>query len=681
MRFSEVAMFVGVLGCAAVPALHAHEPVVHQYMVKQAYLFLEREKGVIQELKDRVGLDWNGYGDAAQPWKYGFVSLGAWREDMEDPVYGYSFGYKWTPTCTHFWDADAGDDATTTLPLTPGAPNAYTKARIYLFGGAPIYFVRTAFDPQLLQIVVARLYTYSSLVDFYRTGRCRAIGYVNLAGAVCSYPWGIRDVVMDLPTARGYAALILGRVTHLLTDICTPAHTHNDYHIQEPALDPDRYEPYMYNNYLRGFYDPGYGFSNYDATWARRQGGLPDAYRCVPGGDPRRCVRYLFYTADQIAGRFPSEDADGNLRYVTSYGGDDYSWLNIIQQISASFSAGTFDPYQINCYAFRYGIRATADLLYWFATETGMLSKVTVLNNFGSGRVQVNAVNGPSGYNIGVQPGSTLVLTAITPQNSVTGTWYFTGWQKLDDAGNVLAESSSPSWTVTVSGRAVFKALFVSPVVAMITGPGILPYGARGTFAASVSGGTPPYRYQWWIRYTGTVGGTAAAISSSVRPGTTVPMRPEPGLTWYQIGTDSPALIHTALESFALKCVVTDAALQGATSNILDVQTNSVALNGRAPGSGECVKYELFPAFPNPFNPRTEVRYQVPDASMVKLTVFDLLGREVCVLVNGYVSGGTYSVEWNAQSVPSGAYFVRMWARDAAGKGVFVRTNALFLTK
>ena len=77
--------------------------------------------------------------------------------------------------------------------------------------------------------------------------------------------------------------------------------------------------------------------------------------------------------------------------------------------------------------------------------------------------------------------------------------------------------------------------------------------------------------------------------------------------------------------------------------------------------------FQLLPAYPNPFNPVTTVRYQLPISSDVKMTVYDILGREVVVLLHGQKNAGIHNIRWNGtnrfgQSVASGTYFVVMKA-------------------
>jgi len=73
--------------------------------------------------------------------------------------------------------------------------------------------------------------------------------------------------------------------------------------------------------------------------------------------------------------------------------------------------------------------------------------------------------------------------------------------------------------------------------------------------------------------------------------------------------------------------------------------------------------FQLLPAFPNPFNPVTTIRYQLPINSDVKMTVYDILGREVVVLLNDQKNIGTHAIQWSGtnrfgQNVASGTYFV-----------------------
>lgn len=66
--------------------------------------------------------------------------------------------------------------------------------------------------------------------------------------------------------------------------------------------------------------------------------------------------------------------------------------------------------------------------------------------------------------------------------------------------------------------------------------------------------------------------------------------------------------------------------------------------------------------YPNPFNPTTQISFELPQAMQVKLTVFDMLGREVATLLNNAASAGLTTVNWNAARASSGIYYYRLQA-------------------
>jgi hypothetical protein len=83
--------------------------------------------------------------------------------------------------------------------------------------------------------------------------------------------------------------------------------------------------------------------------------------------------------------------------------------------------------------------------------------------------------------------------------------------------------------------------------------------------------------------------------------------------------------------------------------------------------------YQLFQNYPNPFNPTTNLEFRIADFGFVTLKVFDTLGREIAVLVNGNRPPGSYQVQWNASGFPSGIYYYQL----TAGKDSRVKTMAL----
>jgi Secretion system C-terminal sorting domain len=80
-------------------------------------------------------------------------------------------------------------------------------------------------------------------------------------------------------------------------------------------------------------------------------------------------------------------------------------------------------------------------------------------------------------------------------------------------------------------------------------------------------------------------------------------------------------------------------------------------------------RFELFQNYPNPFNPSTTIKFDIPISAVnvsghVKIVMFDAIGREVSTLVDENLRPGSYNVEWNAASFPSGVYFYRLETGD-----------------
>ncbi|HDQ45177.1 MAG TPA: T9SS type A sorting domain-containing protein, partial [bacterium] len=86
-------------------------------------------------------------------------------------------------------------------------------------------------------------------------------------------------------------------------------------------------------------------------------------------------------------------------------------------------------------------------------------------------------------------------------------------------------------------------------------------------------------------------------------------------------------------------------------------------------------EFALHQNAPNPFNPVTTIRYDVPKQTLVTLKIYDAMGREVADLVHGDHDAGAFQVVWNAQAFASGVYYCRITAGD------FVSVRKLVLMK
>jgi hypothetical protein len=70
--------------------------------------------------------------------------------------------------------------------------------------------------------------------------------------------------------------------------------------------------------------------------------------------------------------------------------------------------------------------------------------------------------------------------------------------------------------------------------------------------------------------------------------------------------------------------------------------------------------YRLYQNYPNPFNPVTRIKYGLPVNGNITLTVFNVIGKKIAVLVDGHKQANTYEVEFDGSNIPSGVYFYRI---------------------
>lgn len=85
--------------------------------------------------------------------------------------------------------------------------------------------------------------------------------------------------------------------------------------------------------------------------------------------------------------------------------------------------------------------------------------------------------------------------------------------------------------------------------------------------------------------------------------------------------------------------------------------------------------YYLYNGYPNPFNPISTIKFDIPIEGLIKVRIYDITGREVATLVNSTLRRGSYETKWNASNHSSGIYFVRLEANG------LILTGKLVLSK
>jgi len=86
-------------------------------------------------------------------------------------------------------------------------------------------------------------------------------------------------------------------------------------------------------------------------------------------------------------------------------------------------------------------------------------------------------------------------------------------------------------------------------------------------------------------------------------------------------------------------------------------------------------KFELFPNYPNPFNPETTIKYSLSKYGFVTLKIYDILGAEIRTLVERYQQPGNYVYNFNGEGLSSGVYIYRLISGD------FVSARKMTLVK
>jgi hypothetical protein len=506
-KSARIIVLLALVGCSFGRQVLPHAQHVHQYLTVEGYNLLRQQLGTdLPSLLSHLGgLEPFYAGDRA--WQRNYLSTGAWREDEEDVVWWYGQLLPGAPwpfntfrpyySITHFWDADQGDaiDNYFRVYVWPVAtdigpfPNAYAKLQRYAYpnrnwimkyydgGAGHVSTFDLAGGGQITYTWYSYLgFEYNTLSDMYTTGRAWIVGYFDSQGQWIDHnvqpdilP---RQVVLGSGWRDTFTWEILGRMCHLLQDQSVPAHTHRDEH----GLDPDSYEdwvggagsPYSYWNHLNV------------GDMAYPQGTNP--------------LHYLMYTTQQIANHFGSNGpygGEGNNFVGGNALPEETQFLATVGLSSLGAPTGQSGPFDepnmtnIRDKTLPQAIRATAGLLAWFASETGMINKVTVQNDFNAGQVSVNRSPYPSGVQLGYTSSTPITVLTSTPQTFGGYVRHFDQWQKLNQAGHLVASYGGISWSTTVNGNHTYKARFNREFNISITIPQYVESGGGGGYSVN----------------------------------------------------------------------------------------------------------------------------------------------------------------------------------------------------
>jgi len=117
-------------------------------------------------------------------------------------------------------------------------------------------------------------------------------------------------------------------------------------------------------------------------------------------------------------------------------------------------------------------------------------------------------------------------------------------------------------------------------------------------------------------------------------------------------------------------------ARENVSKAIQEYLSNFASMTYQAPlPSNPVTDYILYNNYPNPFNPTTTLRYELPQDGVVTIKIYDILGQEVRTILNKFKQADRYEVNFNAVGLASGVYIYRMKINDFAEskKMIFLR--------
>lgn len=306
------------------------------------------------------------------------------------------------------------------------------------------------------------------------------------------------------------------------------------------------------------------------------------------------------------------------------------------------------------------GVDQTVPLTYLYTPQTGMSSQT--LNQ------SVNVPNGEYEYNtnIGIMAGSSISLTCANGFKDAA----FIG-------GGVYGSYSGPTSTIQQFSNVVTSGNPVAPANSLIFPGGARIKGTLGDkvyIGRSLDGSYEGIDLQNFakIRFeafgTGTMSvylEVKAANGTTFYPFVNVPLTStvttrEIPLSSFLVNGQPAYMGNVSMVSFQLT-----KSLNPTMSNFDYTVQNAVMISnsvGINTNSTDVKNYALDQNYPNPFNPVTKIAFSIPKQGNVSLKVYNMLGKEVAQLVNGFKNVGNYEVNFDGAALSSGVYFYKLEA-------------------
>lgn len=286
--------------------------------------------------------------------------------------------------------------------------------------------------------------------------------------------------------------------------------------------------------------------------------------------------------------------------------------------------------------------------IYWGTSSTGNFN-IELTTNSGSTWSAVATVPAQDHYYIWTVP-----YIATSPTSRL----------RIYDAANPsIGDSVASNFTIKVLLNGITLTAPANPSTIITTQADT----AKVVFSWTSTGSIPGINYKWKIRKGS--GSYLSFVSDSNGTATRITMR--------KSKLDSLA-VNFGLSGDSVLCAWASTAYlntDSTTSNvgILILKTNTVGVNNIS--TVIPTEHKLYTNYPNPFNPSTKIKFEIPKDEFVKITVYDLSGKAVSELVNERLKAGVYETDFNGSNLSSGTYFYKIETNN------FVETRKMVLIK
>jgi photosystem II stability/assembly factor-like uncharacterized protein len=289
-----------------------------------------------------------------------------------------------------------------------------------------------------------------------------------------------------------------------------------------------------------------------------------------------------------------------------------------------------------------------------------------------------NASSGASSYHLQASKNSSF-STVDVDQNGLTGTSSSVSGLSMSTTYYWRVCASNTGGTSPFSGMANFATIAGTPSFSVSPASydfGGVAIGASATTTVVVTNSGTATLTISSISSTNsvyTVGSSSASIAPGGSQAISITFKPTAKNTTVNASIN---FVHNAPNSPG---VVSVTGKNGGGKYVVSATASSIS-NGRPRD------FSIDQNYPNPFNPTTTISYGVPEPSIVRLSVYNILGQEVATLVNGEVGAGNQSVVWNASNtaglaIPSGIYFYTLHATSLTSGREFSESKRMMLMK